>query len=174
MNQPDGFDCPGCAWPDPKHTSSFEVCENGAKAVTWVATPKRVDPEFFAQHTISELWEWSDHTLEAQGRLTTPLRYDAKMITLCRFHGKKSLSRREPHCRLYEMQTRPSFTHLAVHRMRQHFFFSCSHGNLAPIISPIALICATKRQALGCRRLSVLGREPSRLKTSIMQMLSFV
>ena len=32
MNQPDGFDCPGCAWPDPKHTSSFEFCENGAKA----------------------------------------------------------------------------------------------------------------------------------------------
>ena len=35
MNQPDGFDCPGCAWPDPKHTSSFEFCENGAKAVAW-------------------------------------------------------------------------------------------------------------------------------------------
>ena len=34
MNQPDGFDCPGCAWPDPKHTSSFEFCENGAKAVS--------------------------------------------------------------------------------------------------------------------------------------------
>lgn len=34
VNQPDGFDCPGCAWPDPKHTSSFEFCENGAKAVT--------------------------------------------------------------------------------------------------------------------------------------------
>ncbi len=27
MNQPHGFDCPGCAWPDPKHTSSFEFCE---------------------------------------------------------------------------------------------------------------------------------------------------
>src|SRR5205814_562225 len=38
MNQPDGFDCPGCAWPDPRHTSSFEFCENGAKAVTWELT----------------------------------------------------------------------------------------------------------------------------------------
>ena len=38
MNQPDGFDCPGCAWPDPKHTSSFEFCENGAKAVAWETT----------------------------------------------------------------------------------------------------------------------------------------
>ena len=48
MNQPDGFDCPGCAWPDPKHTSSFEFCENGAKAVAWETTKKRVTPEFFA------------------------------------------------------------------------------------------------------------------------------
>jgi molybdopterin-dependent oxidoreductase alpha subunit len=77
MNQPDGFDCPGCAWPDPKHTSSFEFCENGAKAVTWEATAKRVDPGFFATHTVSELWDWSDYALEDAGRLTHPLRYDA-------------------------------------------------------------------------------------------------
>jgi molybdopterin-dependent oxidoreductase alpha subunit len=76
MNQPDGFDCPGCAWPDPKHTSSFEFCENGAKAVTWEATVKRVDPGFFARHTASELWTWTDHKLEDAGRLTVPLRYD--------------------------------------------------------------------------------------------------
>ena len=44
-NQPEGFDCPGCAWPDPKHTSSFEFCENGAKAVAWEATSKRATPE---------------------------------------------------------------------------------------------------------------------------------
>lgn len=75
-NQPDGFDCPGCAWPDPKHTSTFEFCENGAKAVTWESTAKRVSPEFFAQHSVSELWEKSDHWLEAQGRLTHPLRYN--------------------------------------------------------------------------------------------------
>lgn len=78
QNQPDGFDCPGCAWPDPKHTSSFEFCENGVKAVTWETTAKRVPPEFFAQHTVSELWEWSDYELENQGRLTHPLIYDAK------------------------------------------------------------------------------------------------
>jgi hypothetical protein len=48
MNQPHGFDCPGCAWPDPKHTSSFEFCKNGAKAVAWEATAKRCTPEFFA------------------------------------------------------------------------------------------------------------------------------
>ena len=76
MNQPDGFDCPGCAWPDPKHTSSFEFCENGAKAVTWEATTKSVGPDFFAAHPVSELWDWSDYALEDAGRLTTPLRYD--------------------------------------------------------------------------------------------------
>lgn len=76
MNQPEGFDCPGCAWPDPKHTSSFEFCENGAKAVTWEATSKRVTADFFQQHTVSELWSWSDYDLENQGRLTQPMRYD--------------------------------------------------------------------------------------------------
>jgi molybdopterin-dependent oxidoreductase alpha subunit len=76
MNQPTGFDCPGCAWPDPRKTSSFEFCENGAKAVTWEATAKRVDPDFFARHSANELWGWSDYALEDAGRLTHPLRYD--------------------------------------------------------------------------------------------------
>jgi len=76
-NQPDGFDCPGCAWPDPKHTSAFEYCENGAKAVSWEATKKRTPPEFFAEHTVSELLAWSDHDLEDHGRITHPMAYDA-------------------------------------------------------------------------------------------------
>ncbi len=77
MNQPEGFDCPGCAWPDPKHTSSFEFCENGAKAVAWEATAKRCGPEFFADYTVEELTGWSDYDLEMAGRLTHPMRYDA-------------------------------------------------------------------------------------------------
>jgi molybdopterin-dependent oxidoreductase alpha subunit len=77
MNQPEGFDCPGCAWPDPRHTSSFEFCENGAKAVTWELTKRRVTPEFFAARTVRELEQESDHWLEEQGRLTEPMRYDA-------------------------------------------------------------------------------------------------
>src|SRR6266481_3705253 len=76
MNQPHGFDCPGCAWPDPKHTSSFEFCENGAKAVSWEATSKRTTPEFFAAHTVDELWKWNDFDLENEGRLTHPMAYD--------------------------------------------------------------------------------------------------
>jgi molybdopterin-dependent oxidoreductase alpha subunit len=77
MNQPEGFDCPGCAWPDPKHTSSFEFCENGGKAVAWEATAKRCTPEFFATHSVAELSGWGDYELEMVGRLTHPMAYDA-------------------------------------------------------------------------------------------------
>jgi molybdopterin-dependent oxidoreductase alpha subunit len=75
-NQPDGFDCPGCAWPDPRHASSFEFCENGAKAVAWESTKKRATPALFDQRTVAELWNWSDHDLEDAGRLTEPMAYD--------------------------------------------------------------------------------------------------
>lgn len=77
MNKPHGFDCPGCAWPDSKHTSSVEMCENGAKAVSWEATSKKTTPEFFAKHTVTELLTWSDFDLENEGRLTHPMKYDA-------------------------------------------------------------------------------------------------
>jgi molybdopterin-dependent oxidoreductase alpha subunit len=73
VNQPDGFDCPGCAWPEPKHRSAFEFCENGAKAVAAEATSKRAGPELFAKHTVDELLAQSDHWLEQQGRLTHPM-----------------------------------------------------------------------------------------------------
>ena len=75
-NQPTGFDCPGCAWPDKEHRSTFQFCENGAKAVTWEATNKRVTNEFFDQHTVSELLLKSDFELEDYGRLTHPMVYD--------------------------------------------------------------------------------------------------
>ena len=75
-NQPTGFDCPGCAWPDKEHRSTFQFCENGAKAVTWEATNKRVTPEFFEKNTVSSLLQKSDFELEDMGRLTHPLVYD--------------------------------------------------------------------------------------------------
>ena len=80
-NQPNGFDCPGCAWGDPEHGSSFEFCENGVKAVSWEATQKRATPAFFAKHTVSELRKLSDYELELNGRLTHPMRYDAQSDT---------------------------------------------------------------------------------------------
>jgi molybdopterin-dependent oxidoreductase alpha subunit len=92
-NQPSGFDCPGCAWPDPKHTSAFEFCENGAKAVTWEATKKRVTPEFLSAHTVSELWTWNDHDIEDAGRLTEPVRYDAASDTFVRLSWDDAFAR---------------------------------------------------------------------------------
>ncbi|POZ61464.1 FdhF/YdeP family oxidoreductase [Chromobacterium alticapitis] len=76
QNQPDGFDCPGCAWPDREHTSTFEFCENGVKAVAAEATAKRAGAELFARHTVAALLEQSDYELEQHGRLTEPLAYD--------------------------------------------------------------------------------------------------
>ena len=76
MNQPQGFDCPGCAWPDPKDTSVTEFCENGVKALTYETTSKRATPELFAAHTVSEMGTWDDFTLENTGRLTHPMAYN--------------------------------------------------------------------------------------------------
>lgn len=73
VNQKHGFDCPGCAWPDPDHRSAAEFCENGAKAVAEEATLRRVTPEFFAEHPVSDLAERSDYWLGQQGRLVEPV-----------------------------------------------------------------------------------------------------
>jgi formate dehydrogenase major subunit len=77
MNQPGGFKCPSCAFPDAECKKTLEFCENGAKALAFEATKRRVTREFFAQHTVTELMAQSDYWLEMQGRLTEPMRYDA-------------------------------------------------------------------------------------------------
>ncbi|KZE32980.1 FdhF/YdeP family oxidoreductase [Crenobacter luteus] len=77
-NQPGGFDCPGCAWGEGKHSGRVSFCENGAKAVNWEATARRVDAAFFAEHSVASLYAQSDHWLEAQGRLAEPMVYDAQ------------------------------------------------------------------------------------------------
>lgn len=81
MNKHDGFDCPGCAWPDPARTPIFDVCENGAKAVAWEATRKKVTPELLAKTTVTELSAMSAHDLENLGRITEPLKYNAAKDT---------------------------------------------------------------------------------------------
>jgi len=76
QNKPGGFMCVSCSWAKPAKPHAFEFCENGAKATAWEITNKTVTPEFFAKYTLAELRTWSDHDLEEQGRLTTPMRYD--------------------------------------------------------------------------------------------------
>jgi molybdopterin-dependent oxidoreductase alpha subunit len=73
VNQDGGFDCPGCAWPEPEHRHTAEFCENGAKAVAEEATRKRVGPDFFAEHPVEDLAGRADHWLGKQGRLTHPV-----------------------------------------------------------------------------------------------------
>jgi molybdopterin-dependent oxidoreductase alpha subunit len=74
LNQKDGFDCQSCAWPSPdEHRSMFEFCENGAKAVADEGMTQLITPEFFAKFSVTELAAKSDHWLNAQGRLTTPM-----------------------------------------------------------------------------------------------------
>jgi len=73
VNQPTGFDCPGCAWPDPEHSTTFEFCENGAKAVADEAMKGGVNPKFFSKYSVQELSEKSDYWLNKQGRITSPM-----------------------------------------------------------------------------------------------------
>ncbi|MDH3226854.1 MAG: FdhF/YdeP family oxidoreductase [Thermoleophilia bacterium] len=75
MNQKGGFDCPGCAWPDPDDRRSMlgEYCENGVKALVEEASANRADPDFFARHSVAEMREWDDHRLGKSGRITAPL-----------------------------------------------------------------------------------------------------
>jgi molybdopterin-dependent oxidoreductase alpha subunit len=78
QNKPGGFMCVSCAWSKPAEPNPAEFCENGAKATAWDLTRHRCRPEFFDQHTLTELRGWPDFDLEHQGRLTSPMRYDAK------------------------------------------------------------------------------------------------
>ncbi|GAA1686775.1 FdhF/YdeP family oxidoreductase [Streptomyces yatensis] len=76
VNQKNGFDCPGCAWPEPDKRHAAEFCENGAKAVAEEATLRRVTPDFFAAHPVADLATRSGYWLGQQGRLTQPMYLD--------------------------------------------------------------------------------------------------
>src|SRR5438477_2697884 len=74
INQKDGFACQSCAWPSPDvDPHLFEFCENGVKALTSEATRKKITPEFFREHSITDLQTRTDHWLELQGRLVHPM-----------------------------------------------------------------------------------------------------
>ena len=77
QNKADGYMCVSCAWAKPAKPHPFEYCENGVKATAWEITTKRTGADFFAAHTLTELESWLDYSLEEQGRLTEPMRWDA-------------------------------------------------------------------------------------------------
>ncbi len=79
INQFHGFDCPGCAWPDPDdHRSVAEFCENGAKAVAEEATTAKADAAFFQKHSVEELLSWTDYEIGKSGRITEPMLLKAR------------------------------------------------------------------------------------------------
>ncbi len=95
-NKVDGYQCNSCAWIKPANPLPFEFCENGAKAVAWELTAHRCTPDFFAQHTVTELLGWDDYHLEQPGRITHPLRYDAttdKYIPVSWGHAVEEIAR---------------------------------------------------------------------------------
>ncbi|RYZ75922.1 MAG: FdhF/YdeP family oxidoreductase, partial [Proteobacteria bacterium] len=74
LNQMKGYDCPGCAWPDPDtHRAVTEFCENGAKAIAEEATTIRADEDFFKVHSVKELAKWSDYHIGKSGRIMHPM-----------------------------------------------------------------------------------------------------
>ena len=75
INQKGGFDCPGCAWPDPddERSSLGEFCENGIKAIAEEAQNKTIGTDFFAKHAVDELASWSDFEIGKSGRLAEPM-----------------------------------------------------------------------------------------------------
>ncbi|WP_395406063.1 FdhF/YdeP family oxidoreductase [Pseudoduganella sp. UC29_106] len=81
LNQPQGIDCPGCAWPDTPGGKTVDFCEQGAWAVAHEATRRRATPAFFAANTLAALREREEWELESFGRLTAPMRYDAATDT---------------------------------------------------------------------------------------------
>ena len=81
INQKSGFDCPGCAWPDPddKRALLSEYCENGAKAISEEYSKIKADPLFFSKHTVAEMLGWSDHKIGKSGRLSHPMTYNSNL-----------------------------------------------------------------------------------------------
>ena len=95
INQKGGFDCPGCAWPDPDddRSSIGEYCENGMKAISEEAQNKVIGGDFFQKHSVSELSNWSDYELGKSGRIGEPLVLrlapkPPKEAIMKQFHGK--------------------------------------------------------------------------------------
>jgi len=75
LNQKDGYDCPGCAWPDPDDDRSAiaEYCENGAKAIAEEATTKKLNADFFKKHSVAMLSNLNDYEIGKKGRITQPM-----------------------------------------------------------------------------------------------------
>lgn len=146
-NQNGGFDCPGCAWGDSPEDGRVKFCENGAKAVNWEATKRRVDAAFFARYSVSALREQSDYWLEYQGRLTGPMRYDPLSDHYQPITWTPPSPWSPSTCDAWIAPTRRSSIPPGGPATRRPTSTSCSSARSAQTTSPTARTCATKPAA---------------------------
>ena len=124
LNQTGGFDCPGCAWPEPDtERSHAEFCENGAKHVADEATTKRLTPEFFQRWSVADLSEQSDYWLGQQGRLTEPMVLLEGHSLPANHLGRCISSSSQTNCMRLVLRTKRSL-HLGPRQQRSSFSLS--------------------------------------------------
>jgi molybdopterin-dependent oxidoreductase alpha subunit len=107
-NKSGGFDCPGCAWGD-SNEGHIHFCENGAKAIAWESTDRQVNVDFFDKYTVTKLKQQSHHWLEYQGRLTSPMRYNASTDKYCKVSWQESFSLIAKHLQTLESPNQVEF-----------------------------------------------------------------
>lgn len=147
VNQRDGFDCPGCAWPEPDKPHTAEFCENGAKAVAEEATLRRVTPDFFAAHSVADLATRSGYWLGQQGRLTHPVYLAEGADHYEPVTWERAFDIVGEELTALGSPTRPSSTPPAAPATKPPSSTSSSPANSAPTTSPTAPTCAMSRRA---------------------------
>jgi anaerobic selenocysteine-containing dehydrogenase len=169
MNKPGGFKCPSCAWPDPApgHGDSLVFCENGAKALAFEATAKRVTPEFFAKHSVTDLAKRSDYWLEEQGRITHPMVYDPASDHYVPIDWQNAFALIGEELRGLSIPTRRTFTLRAGQATKRHSSTSYLRGNSGRTIFRIAQTFAMSRPARDYPRRLASARVRACLKTLI-------
>lgn len=161
MNQPGGFKCPSCAFPDPCHRQTLEFCEQGAKALAFEATKLRVTRDFFAEHTVSALRQQSDYWLEMQGRLTEPMRYDASTDKYVPTSWDDAFALIGRHLRGLDDPHKAEFYTSGRTPNEVAFLWSVFVREFGTNNFRTVRTCATSRQAVGCRRPSGSARAPA-------------
>ena len=169
LNQKTGFDCPGCAWPEPDaERSHAEFCENGAKHVADEATTKRITPRVFHEWSVADLAEQSDMWLGKQGRITHPMVLRRELDTLRSDKLGRSVCIDCRRVELAEPPGRSDLLHLRPHQQRSCVSsISSLSGSLAPTIFLIAQTCVMNRAAPRSAKRLASAKARSRSKTSI-------
>ena len=159
INQTEGFDCPGCAWPEAPDRSHLEFCENGAKAVAEEATRRRIDDgvlrgalDHRAARTLRLLARQAGppHSTGLQGARRRPLPPDRMGRRLPRRRDGAATQRSTP---IERCSTRRD-----ARATRPRSSTSCSCAGSEPTTFPTARTCATSRAASRSAQTVGLGK----------------